>query len=396
VEHDSVNWQRQMKYMGSKRAMLRNGLGVLLEREIVGAERFVDLFAGSAAVSAHVAAKFHIPVLSSDLQLYSVALASAVVRRRRKSVSAQEIWTKWHKRAAARALKTKQVPRLSGSFTQATVREHRVWSASRGALPITAAYGGHYFSAEQSVWIDALRSTLPKDAETSHLALAALIQAASFCVASPGHTAQPFQPTKTAKRYLKEAWNRNVAAKTRQQLELLCGMNANKNGKAVRRDANTLAKTLRKTDLVFIDPPYSGVHYSRFYHVLESIAEGACGPVSGVGRYPAPSKRPRSRYSLQTEAKVALDHLLEVIAKRGAKVVLTFPNHKCSNGLSGYAVKKIAQRHFSMVNKSVASIFSSLGGTSDKRGNQAGRSARVDTRELVLTLTARRLNHNER
>ena len=138
---------------------------------------------------------------------------------------------------------------------------------------------------------------------------------------------------------------------------------------------------------MFIDPPYSGVHYSRFYHVLESIARGRSGAVTGIGRYPDERRRPRSRYSLQSEASDALDNLLKTIAARGSKIILTFPNHSCSNGLSGSLVYKIALRHFDVVKKSVASRFSSLGGTSDNRGNEAGRAARRYTRELVLTLT---------
>jgi hypothetical protein len=94
-----------------------------------------------------------------------------------------------------------------------------------------------------------------------------------------------------------------------------------------------------------------------------------------------------SEYSLQAEASDALDNLLMTIAARGSKIILTFPNHSCSNGLSGNVVYKIALHHFDVVKKSVASRFSSLGGTSDNRGNEAGRAARRHTRELVLTLT---------
>lgn len=68
-----------MKYMGSKRAMLRNGLGEALDRAITDKGRFVDLFAGSAAVSWHVAQRYSIPVFASDLQQFSVALALGVL-----------------------------------------------------------------------------------------------------------------------------------------------------------------------------------------------------------------------------------------------------------------------------------------------------------------------------
>lgn len=53
----------------------------LLQCEVDGAERFVDLFSGSGAVSIHVAETYPIPVLSVDLQAYSAVLAEAVISR---------------------------------------------------------------------------------------------------------------------------------------------------------------------------------------------------------------------------------------------------------------------------------------------------------------------------
>jgi adenine-specific DNA-methyltransferase len=370
--------------------MLRNGLGELLDRELTNSERFVDLFSGSAAVANHVAQHFQIPVLAVDLQQFSVALAASVITRQ-KLVAWEPVWDRWLARAKAIADAAGKYPRVSRTLTKHDVAKHRKWSASRANFPITRAYGGHYFSSHQAVWIDALRATLPKNANPRRVALAALIRASSHCAASPGHTAQPFQPTATAARFLGEAWNRDIVQQTKKELINLAQTKALHRGTARRGDANELAKTLQKGDLVFVDPPYSGVHYSRFYHVLESVARGSCGEVSGIGRYPPAAVRPRSAFSVQTEAVAALDDLLSTIARRGSTVILTFPNHRCSNGLSGYLVQKIAAKHFEVTYKSVASRFSSMGGTSDNRGNQAGRSARKDARELILKLIPRDL-----
>jgi len=277
-------------------------------------------------------------------------------------------------------------------MTKSVVEQHRSWCGHQknSDFPITSSYGGHYFSARQATWIDAFRRTLPKSRVARRVALGALIQASSQCAASPGHTAQPFQPTPTAMRFLHESWQRNVVEKIRDALIALAATKVKEKGLARKIDANLLAKSLKRGDLVFIDPPYSGVHYSRFYHVLESIALGRCTKVFGIGRYPSEMKRPRSRYSVQTEAHLALDELLQTIAERGAKAILTFPDHECSNGLSGSSVQKIAARHFFITKITVASRFSSLGGTSDNRGNEAGRPARRSARELVLVLNTTR------
>jgi adenine-specific DNA-methyltransferase len=380
-----------MKYMGSKRAMLRNGLGQLIEREVETAERFVDLFTGSAAVARHVAQHYPVPVVAYDLQEYSVALANAVIARRRK-LPTKAIWGEWYKRASRRTKELKDTPQLGSNLSRSFVAMSRGWCSRQQRWPITTAYGGHYFSPQQAVWIDALRATLPSRGAGRRAALAALIQAVSQCVAGPGHTAQPFQATRTGMPHLFEAWSRDVVGRTKRYFELLASLSALKRGLAKREDANIVAKSIRRSDLVFVDPPYSGVHYSRFYHVLESVARGKCGNVTGTGRYPEPMFRPRSRYSLKTESRSALDNLLETIASRGAKVILTFPNHQCSNGLSGAAVRLIALRHFDVEESVVASRFSTLGGTSDRRENEAGRAARQDARELLLSLKPKSRN----
>jgi adenine-specific DNA methylase len=375
-----------MKYMGSKRTMLQNGLGELLVREIQGAPRFVDLFAGSGSVAIHVARGFPIPVLAFDLQSYSVVLTAAVVGRQAPLLW-QPIWEEWLRRANVQ-YNACRIPTVE-KITQPIVACVRAWCDEQTELSITKAYGGHYFSPLQTVWIDALRANLPSQEPATTVALAALIQAASQCAASPGHTAQPFQSTRTSKRFIKEAWSKDIVEKTKAAFKLLAGQFAQRPGLAEVADANQVARQLQKGDLAFIDPPYSGVHYSRFYHVLETIAHGSCGAVTGAGRYPAREFRPRSKYSISSESAEALDDLLKSVASRGAKSIVTFPEYDCSNGLSGNSVREIAAKHFHIRERQVASKFSTLGGTGDDRGNEAGRSARKHAQELILVLKPR-------
>lgn len=374
-----------MKYMGSKRAMLGNGLGDLLGTEVPSSKRFVDLFTGSAAVAIHVASRFDLPVLAFDLQNYSSVLAGAVINRQ-TVVPSENLFKEWQQRAEVfiNDLKIPDASRIS----KKSVMECRKWCAAQDSLPITVAYGGHYFSPEQAVWIDALRASLPKSDPARTVALAALIQAASQCAAAPGHTAQPFQPTQTAKKFLLDAWNRDVVGKTRAVFELLAKQTAKQVGSAKVSDAEEAARSLNEGDLAFIDPPYSGVHYSRFYHVLETISQGSCGEVTGVGRYPDSSLRPKSMFSLASESKDALDSLLKTVSSRGARAILTFPDHECSNGLSGDLVREVASKHFVVGTQKVKSKFSTLGGTGDKeRTREASRAARQHAKELILVLS---------
>lgn len=366
--------------------MLVNGLGDLLSEEVRAAKRFADLFSGSGAVAIHVAERFDVPVLASDLQRFSAVLAQSVLSRC-EELEWQPLWKAWHRRAARRAKCTR--PPAVTRLTQALVSEVRTW-CSQQVLPLTRAYGGHYFSPIQALWLDALRSSLPRTQPANTVALAALIQAASHCAAAPGHTAQPFQPTRTGKPYLVELWERDVVQRTMMSFAVLCETYARKPGTARVADASEVASELRKNDVAFIDPPYSDVQYSRFYHVLETVADGGCGMVSGVGRYPAASLRPRSAYSLKSESAIALKSLLEIVASRGARAIVTFPDHDCSNGLSGEDVRQIADSGFRISQQIVASTFSSMGGTgAERRSVGAARAPSRSAKELILVLAPR-------
>jgi len=372
--------------MGSKRTMLLNGLGSLINQEINSSSRFIDLFSGSGAVAKYVAQNHNVPVLAYDLQTYSAVLTNAIIQRD-SAFEWKSVWEKWHTRSE-QIVRTKRAPVLS-KLTKDNVKEFREWCARQDGWLITQAYGGHYFSPKQSMWLDSFHSSLPQDEPFKTVALASIIQAASQCAASPGHTAQPFQPTRSAKKYIEASWHMNIVDRVRNVFQALSYEYAKKKGKASVADANEAAKNLHEGDLVFIDPPYSGVHYSRFYHVLETIARGVAGEVTGVGRYPAPEQRPRSRYSIKSESLKAIEELLYAIASKKARAIVTFPDHECSNGLSGKTVREISSKYFIVKEQFVESKFSTLGGSPGKKEvgqKKKVRAARLNAKELILFL----------
>lgn len=290
------------------------------------------------------------------------------------------LWARaWFRSAQARvasrhdwsALKDHQA-RLNGADPVSAADEAREFRPSPH-YPISRAYGGHYFSPWQAAWIDALRVSLPTDSPFYHLGLAALIQATSRCAASPGHTAQPFKPNKTAGPFLIEAWNRDLPAIVLSRLKEIAPRAAKIKGRAYCADAMAVADQAQPGDLAFVDPPYSGVHYSRFYHVLETVARGQTGEVEGIGRYPPTEERPSSLFSMKSTARNAFDELLELLARRGATVIVTFPANKASNGLSGDDVKELAAGHFRIKEEKVSSRFSTLGGGYKAPRCQTGR-----------------------
>jgi hypothetical protein len=149
------------------------GFGELLSDEVLSARRFADLFAGSGAVAIYVARHFSVPVLASDLQHFSAVLTGAIISRGQK-LDWQDTWSAWLRRAEASMLSL--IVPAATKLTERVVADFRQWCAEQGTLPITRAYGGHYFSPQQPVWLDALRITLPEREPARIVALSALIK----------------------------------------------------------------------------------------------------------------------------------------------------------------------------------------------------------------------------
>jgi adenine-specific DNA-methyltransferase len=380
-----------MKYMGHKGRILApitEAIGDLKGKQ----GRILDAFCGSGIVSWHLASMFSNVVWASDLQRFAAARAAAVLSR--NSTPSAQSRANWI--AAAQTSFEAVRPKLNGAMdalpekwgrrlAEDIVFEHRSASETcdaRGKVKpiVTRAYGGHYFSAAQSLLLDALRATLPTSRSVHAVGMSALIGAASKCAASPGHTAQPFQPTQGAARWVLDAWRRDPVKYLEEEWDAALEFEARAVGKAVVSSAVGMIARLDPGDIAFLDPPYSGVHYSRFYHVLETLAGGIGVSVEGVGRYPPPGQRPTSEFSQRGKAKQAFETLLGVAARGKVRLVITFPFEMQSNGVSAEIIEHMARAHFKRVVVSAASSsFSSLGG----RGTD--RAARKVQREAIIS-----------
>ena len=376
--------------MGSKRTLLNSNLGKLIAESAERTTRFVDLFCGAGSVSWFASNQLSKRVLSCDLQNYAAILAGSVIERT-DPVDWRQISKVWLS-AARGVLKTSErwqgAREVDSSTTDMAVWQERAKELCEACVDeestlIFRCYGGHYFSPSQALALDAMLQTLPTSNRIRKVCLAAAIISASNCVAAPGHTAQPFKATPTARKYLYEAWCRDPFLYASKALQRLCPLYAVHRGESLVADANELAVELTAKDLVFVDPPYSAVQYSRFYHVLETMACGSCTSVSGVGRYPPPSDRPKSRYSQKSRSSEAMFDLLDTLSNRGCEVVVTFPRNECSNGLSGEGIEEMAKTCFRVKRHSIGSKLSTLG------GNKINRTARRQLEEFILVLTTK-------
>lgn len=377
-----------MKYMGHK-GKLMPILGDILIHESRNASSIADPFCGSGAVSWYLATQTDKAIISGDLQAFAVARAASVTERT-EAIDAAALLRQWFAEAHAVVDRiTSQFPNAERSVDPKYVTPEDIrYVVSRSrtfceavlpqvldrigtSFPMTKAYGGHYFSPLQAIELDALRQTVPQNAALKRVALGALVEAAGKCAASPGHTAQPFQPTQSAAKFILEAWNRDVWTVLGQSVNSIASTFARTEGTAQTGDFKDCISKLKEGDLVFADPPYSDVHYSRFYHVLETLTLGREVSVTGTGRYPPFSQRPASSFSRKGQAKLAAKGLIDSCVESRTNLVLTFPHYGASNGLTAADFVTLAGNSFSSIEThQVTSQFSTLGGNAITRGGR--------------------------
>jgi adenine-specific DNA-methyltransferase len=380
-----------MKYMGSKAAMLKVGLGSLLLREVTNRDRFVDLFSGSAVVASTLAVSYPTEVVAVDTQAYSGVLAGAVLER--TDPISIDVVSEWLERAKLRRIRHGVRSYAAGEpLTRSAALNERELASSLGSSGwVTRAYAGHYFSLQQTLEIDSLIESIedaPK--ESKIVLLAAVLEACSSAAAAPGHTAQPFQPSERLLPHISSAWSRSVSTLAEKSAIRIASIHAQRTGLAVVDDAQHFAEEfVRSSDLVFCDPPYSEVQYSRFYHVLEGIARGGWEELQGAGRAPALRDRFTSDFSSRRNSSRAFRDLFRALADAGSTVVLTFPNHACSNGQSAASLEAFAAEFFAVERLTISVPHSSLGGAR-ATDSKSSRSARRNVEEMVLTLRPRR------
>ena len=210
-------------------------------------------------------------------------------------------------------------------------------------MTLTRLYGGVYFSYRQAIRLDclllAIRSWPPPLVDTG---LAAAMSAASEVVTSVGsHFAQPLrprdrdgQPKLTALRRAASRRDIEVYDLFEERLCRFMSRPAHGHGAtALRADYRDFLSSFDgDVSAIYADPPYTRDHYSRFYHVLETMALGDVPVVSRVqiggeslisrGLYR--SSRHQSPFCIKSQAPSAFANLYSAVRRFGVPFVLSY------------------------------------------------------------------------
>jgi adenine-specific DNA-methyltransferase len=206
----------------------------------------------------------------------------------------------------------------------------------------TLTYAWGYFGLNQAIDLDSIRFAIDVAHEGGEFnqddrdwCLAALLRTACQLTGGPGHFAQYLSGRSASglERLVRQR-RRSPWVQFLRELDQMRphGSRAWRNTNRVfTQDALELL-TLEEMDslngsVVYADPPYTRDHYSRYYHVLESLTLYDYPRVEAQGRYR--DDRFRTPFSLKTEVSRSFRSLLAAIAEAGASAVISYP----SNGL---------------------------------------------------------------
>lgn len=330
-----------IKYMGSKASILDwvvEGIN-----EVYDGGGVCDLFAGSAILSGALGRQ--VPMYSNDIQHYSRPLAGVYLSAWRSDddPSGTELLAEAQK-----------IVRRNRKFVDDSLSYHGIKSLSefrrvehrnRSLINESYRHRWHYFlkvysgtwwSAEQCLWIDAMRQVAERyrDKPIFDLIMACLMHAMAYSSQGTGHFAQ-YRDAKddSSLRDIMIYRRRDPRIYFCRRYEAYIAQLPSKPPRLKHEitavDYQERLQTLRPCT-IYADPPYCFVHYSRFYHALETIYLYDNPPVQVKGgdivkgRYR--EERHQSPFCIKTKVTEAFARLLIGVNESGSNLVLSYSN----------------------------------------------------------------------
>lgn len=389
---------RPIHYLGSKRRLL-DAIDAVVLAQTKPSDLIADPFAGSGVVSARLAASRS--VVASDIQEYSRVVTAAqlngsvhsaearrfadeAVRRLDTSGPSRDLiqfLDNWERSIYADPLRIDELEAMleSGSIEGlpglASVLPDV--AAVRRGVPVNEStvllryYAGPYFGYRQAASLDQLATQARRaPGPIRDTLVAAVISTASDVVSTVGNQfAQPrrlrdragvVKPATVASVLSARALD--VPSRFLSWVRRYTGLlPANYPWEAKTCGFDDAIQPGIGIELVYADPPYTRDHYSRFYHVLETIARGDEPGATRVGHGSEPRTsrgiyrldRHQSPFSIASMVDGAFELLFDRVSNAEARLVLSYSPRSAPT--AARAVTRLAlierlldqaQRHF--------------------------------------------------
>lgn len=238
---------------------------------------------------------------------------------------------------------------------------------------VSRYFGGLYFSFPQAAMLDAMLAVADFSPERNRNTLkAAALSTASQLVNTVGKQfAQPIQPRNKSgvvKPSLVKVVQRDRSLDALELYQVWLSKYATLpkaigNPQALRQDyLDAIVQNASSLSVAYADPPYTRDHYSRFYHVLETMClrdnpeisqvmkDGSLMPSRGVYR----DDRYQSEFCIRSTAPAAFEALFRSTREHDLPLVLSYSPHEAGDGthprvVSMDQIVKIARTHYNRV-----------------------------------------------
>lgn len=326
-----------LKYMGSKRVIIDFITNTIKDLNLDN-EWFCDLMAGTGVVGASLKGNYKIH--SNDIQAYSSVLSQTYLSTLKgnispiKIVEIKELTEKYVNEFKSR------YPKLNfdynknlklEEFNKLEKEQQDLINANfdLGFHLFAKFYSGTYWTYEQCLWIDAIRAVAEtyKGGLEYFVILSSLIYSMSYNSQSTGHYAQYRDANSdSSMKDILIYRRKNIWEYFEKKFnELIISINGQaKEYKITTLDYMDCLRIIRENSIVYADPPYQSVHYSRFYHALETLVKYDYPKVLYKGRYR--DDRHQSPFSIRSKVERAFVDLFTGVKNKNSTLILSYSN----------------------------------------------------------------------
>lgn len=333
-----------IKYMGSKASIL-DFIGAGFATVDHQGKPIVDLFAGAAAISGGFGHANRI--ISNDIQQYSAVIASTYLKRAEKigNFDIVELAGKiaLDKISTLSADMRYSEPASLEEFNEIELRNRELIFKEFDTTHhlFSRVYAGTWWSAEQCIWIDAIREVLDELLSSRKIAeedfnfgLTCLMHAMAYTSQGTGHYAQ-YRDAKDAASMLDISKYRRTSVPVifNRKFFPLLSWNLSRvvdlGHELVSTDYMKCLASLPRS-VIYADPPYAFVHYSRFYHAMETIVKydyptiQVKGDQLVKGRYR--DDRHQSPFCIKSQVRNAFSTMFDGVKDSKSDLLLSYSN----------------------------------------------------------------------
>ena len=364
-----------LQYMGSKARIISRICDPIINNKSI--KTVVDLFAGSGTVG--YALKPYKKIISNDIEYYAYIINQAILNGCDFSILEEDVfWNKVEQQYNLLQTKIFSVLQIEHNFLNDEDVDYRIYQDFCEKTPsvfnpesedpcmrdlkdfvtfvtpgkgteseypclFLTYYANAYFGIAQCCQIDALRSVIEQieDKYTKNVLLTVLMSVMSSAASTTTHFAQflkvkskstcknlitkrKIDIIKESKALLKEYRNIGLCSRAEDGASECYNLNFSKCLDVLTLDNNTL---------VYADPPYFKEHYSRYYHVLNTLClydypTLAINPQThefSIGRYR--EDRNISDFGKKAKALSAFETLIIKCANAGAWLMISYSDN---------------------------------------------------------------------